>query len=770
MPAPRDRLAGLLGASAAPVAPCVQLTAKADDLRLEVEGVGRIRFPVPADQARQLIGRGVPARFGRGEETLTDPEVRDTWEVPRGLVRLDWTDALAGALTTVREQFGLPASCDLAADFHSLLVYEPGQFFLPHQDSEKHDTMIGTLVVTLPSAYSGGELVIHHSGESRTHRGWKRGLALVAFHADRRHEVRPVRSGYRIALTYNLLLEGEAGLPVAEDDTGVEELAQCLAQHFTTGVPHPYGEDRDPPTRLVYLLDHEYTERGLSWSRLKGVDIARGSRLQAAAQRANCEAVLALSDIQETWDADESEPDYRHHYQVDEDDAGTADDGEYEVRELIDSSVSLTRWIDQAGTSQNISLRVDDAEVCATTSSADLRPYSSQYEGYMGNYGNTLDRWYRRAAVVVWPSERSFANRAEAAPSWAIDQLLAQATAGDVAGARRAAATLAPFWDTVALPPDQGQLFLSVLRAADAVNDPQTAHLLVGRFLLEDLRVGHMAALAALAGRYGDAWVAERLREWFGRRESWSYGDQRDRMDWLTSLPEFCPALLTAGSSQPAATATHLLSLSWDSLSGHLRETLATRSPSHRTERLAGLGRSLAALLVAAATTGSADTREQAVEFCREHSDGLTACLISALRAAPTHVPDSHPAAGLDDLAAECARSLRARMSQPVRSDDDWSLNLPDGCTCELCQTLGAFLRDPTRRTFEWPLAERRRQHIHSRIDAHELPVSHRTRRSGRPYTLVLTKEPQLFEHERQARLMDQRDLDWLTTKWSPLC
>ena len=34
---------------------------------------------------------------------------------------------------------------------------------------------------------------------------------------------------------------------------------------------------------------------------------------------------------------------------------------------------------------------------------ATSQPYSLEYEGYMGNWGNTLDRWYHRAAVVVWP-------------------------------------------------------------------------------------------------------------------------------------------------------------------------------------------------------------------------------------------------------------------------------------------------------------------------------------------------------------------------------
>ena len=103
----------------------------------------------------------------------------------------------------------------------------------------------------------------------------------------------------------------------------------------------------------------------------------------------------------------------------------------------------------------------------------------------------------------------------------------------------------------------------------------------------------------------------------------------------------------------------------------------------------------------------------------------------------------------------------------PPRADDDWSIKLADGCTCELCRTLGTFLEDPVRRIVEWPLAEQRRRHIHSRIDAAELPVRHRTRRKGRPYTLVLTKSPDIFELERLTRNRDEADLEWLIAEWN---
>jgi hypothetical protein len=214
----------------------------------------------------------------------------------------------------------------------------------------------------------------------------------------------------------------------------------------------------DRPNRLVYLLDHEYTPRALKWSRLKGADASCVSLLREAANRADCEAILALADIKTTHSAfKDDDDDYRYgrrwddDYDEDEydDDDGSGDDIQYEIQELIDSEVALTHWTGPDGTRlEETSLPVDGTEVCASTPTGDLEAYSSQYEGYMGNWGNTLDRWYHRAAVVVWPRDRAFANRAETSPAWALDELAAMASAGDVPGAQATAATLAPFWDS----------------------------------------------------------------------------------------------------------------------------------------------------------------------------------------------------------------------------------------------------------------------------------------------------------------------------------
>jgi len=167
-------------------------------------------------------------------------------------------------------------------------------------------------------------------------------------------------------------------------------------------------------------------------------------------------------------------------------------------------------------------------------------------------------------------------------------------------------------------------------------------------------------------------------------------------------------------------------------------------------------------MLLSTAVVGAADLRDEVVAFLCQDNDDLVACAMSALRAARTAAPQTRGEAGLDVLARHCTTRLEARLAHPARAADDWSIELPKGCHCELCATLGAFLGDPARRSFEWPLAEQRRRHVHSRIDQAELPVHHQTRRSGRPYTLVLRKTDALFEREQQARRHDQADVAWL--------
>ncbi|GGS81480.1 hypothetical protein GCM10010176_026340 [Nonomuraea spiralis] len=763
----RERVAELLDASTEPAASSVYRKLPETELSVAVDGVGPLRFPVSDEQAAQLRGLGHRARFGRGEQTLTDPEVRDTWEIPKELVRVEWTAAFAAVLDGMRAELGLPPHCELTPELHSMLLYETGQFFLAHQDSEKDDAMVATLVVTLPSAHTGGELVVEHQGQTKKYRGLKTAASLVAFYADCRHQVLPVKTGNRVALTYNLLLTGDSQAAAA-DNPLVSELAAGLLTHFATPVVLPYSSRRgDPPARLAYLLDHEYTARGLSWSRLKGSDAARGALLRAAAERAGCEITLALAEIQETWDAYDPDEDedawYGDHEDEDPDehkDSESADDRQYVLQDLIETSTTLAHWIGpETGRLENISLDLSDAEVASTTPTADMTPYASEYEGYMGNYGNTLDRWYRRAAMVIWPRDQGFASRAEASPGWALDELTAMARSGEIAEAREAARSLESFWHAAGRYPDQTELLRKALEAARELDDAQIAAILLRPFALERLVPGHGPAIGGLAAHYGDIWIDGLLRDW---SESWrpgSHGLAQAPLEWLENLPRLCTALSVEGSPSITA-ARRIVELSWTMFAGQVGPALDGPLTSRREAWLTTLGAPCSGIIAAAAQLGSTGVLEDAHKLARTAGDRAHVLAMATLRAAGTHQ------AGFDELAGNCAERIRALLAQPQRALDDWSIELPTGCACELCEVLGTFLQHPERRALDWPLAKDRRRHVHARIDDAELPVRHETRRQGRPYTLVLTKAEALFERERIARERHEADLAWLTDKW----
>jgi hypothetical protein len=770
--AARDRLGKILRGDAEPVS-STERTVRMDALALDVEGFGRAKFPLTPAKARKLITLGKPARFGRGEDTLTDPEVRDTWEIPVGLVRATWDPrVLSDVLDTVKEDFGLPNAAELDVDLHSLLVYEPGQFFLRHQDTEKTDEMIGTLVVTLPSAYAGGELMIGRGEDWKAYRGSRDSLSLVAFYADCQHEVLKLRSGYRITLTYNLMLRGDTS-PCQEGDAGtVAELADLLREHFSAPATHSWGHRRaDPPSRLVYLLDHEYTPRALKWTRMKGADARRVPLLREAAETVGCEAILGLADVRTTHDAWPADEGYgyrrRRHYDEYED---SGDSAEYEINDLISTEVSLTHWTGPDGTRlEETSLSVDDTEVCASTPSGDLEPHESDYEGYMGNWGNTLDRWYHRGAIIVWPRPQAFANRAETSPGWALDEIVSIASSGDAVGTREAAATLEPVWSGLgrrnAVPP-----LGKALRAADAVADAKVAAMLLDPFKIQNLTEYDIEALGQVAARYGQDWTGKLLHGWFdGDRPAWDR--ETGLAGWVTRwLPGICTGLHGSGLD---GAARQLLDLAWEQIRRDTDTGLASSSPSHRDRKLGELGKPLAALLTAA--TRSASTLGTISGYVqRLEGDPVATLEIAVLRAAADLRAEAGSSTGpspeeveFRDLAADCTARLRCQLDRPQREPGDWSVTLPaGGCTCDLCAALQDFLAAPDRRTLEWPLAKQRRQHVHIRIDAAEVPVTHVTKRQGSPYILVLRKTDDLFASEQTARGQAHSDLKWLANEW----
>jgi hypothetical protein len=507
-------------------------------------------------------------------------------------------------------------------------------------------------------------------------------------------------------------------------------------------VTRPWSESTSPPpNRLVVLLDHQYSQRGLAAGRLKGRDVEWVGRLRAAGDRAGCVSGLALGEIKQTWSAyEEDDRSWRYTYGDDDDEEGYdgGDSASYDIGELIEDEISLGWW-QRAGIGQGeqIALAVDESEVCAVTPTASLTPYESEYEGYMGNYGNTLDRWYRRAALVIWPRDRDFVARAEADLSGAIAELQTRLSDGaDLEEAREDARGLIGLLGS-GWTGDLSQL----LTVADALDDAELAHGLLAQLPGEGLTAECAAPLAAVCARHGDAWARTLVDAWF-RPSRYHSG----RSDWTAStLTALATSLTRLGADSVVA---HLCRRLWASLSASITVAL-TMGPRARARNLESVLPAAEALFKAADPQVSGEF----VAALAAYDDGIRDLELPLLRGLRASAPP--------DLVADAVRRLELLIATTPRVADDWSI-VWAGCGCDLCARLQEFLADSSVVELDWPLRTDRRQHVHQRIESAELPVTHRTIRKGSPYILHLAKQRDLHEREAGERRQATADLVWL--------
>jgi hypothetical protein len=252
----RDRLAVLLASATERAAFSAARTAPASGLQLDVRGVGPIKLPVSRAQASQLCLVGRLARYGRGDQTLIDRGVRDTWEIPKSRVKIDkrrWDQTLVPVLDRLGRDLGVSSGRKLRAEFQSMLVYGPGQFFVEHQDSEKDDAMVGSLVVALPSTFKGGALEVRHGGRTATYRGASTGHIRGVEHDRAVIDQIAVRFTDAAGVAPNI-----ASLVMGHP---IPELRMAHTRSLSSGEPLPPGGRQDGARKLAaYLAESQKAE------------------------------------------------------------------------------------------------------------------------------------------------------------------------------------------------------------------------------------------------------------------------------------------------------------------------------------------------------------------------------------------------------------------------------------------------------------------------------------------------------------------------------
>ena len=371
--------------------------------RVEVDGAGMLSFPVPEFQVRALIEVAERAPYGRGPDTLVDTSVRDCWQIDPARIRLAggvWPDTLAKILDSAAAGLGCPSG-QLDAHLYKLLIYETGGFFSAHRDTEKADGMIATLSVSLPAEGRGGELIVRHRGREIAldmNAGEPSELAFAAFYTDCTHEVRPMVEGHRLSLVFNLCLR--AGDPdTAREAPDYTEQIASIADRLVER-----QHDDHATEKLVWLLDHEYSEAGLSFDTLKNADAAVVQTLAVATERADCELCAAIVHIVEQGDA-LFDGNNVHRWRGSR---TGADD--MEIGYLYDSRQWLDGWVDRDGRQPPLGgIELRPGELLPRGALDDAEPDEQWLHEASGNEGVSLERAYRHAALVIWPRSKTLA-------------------------------------------------------------------------------------------------------------------------------------------------------------------------------------------------------------------------------------------------------------------------------------------------------------------------------------------------------------------------
>jgi 2OG-Fe(II) oxygenase superfamily len=242
---------------------------------ISVQGVGTISFPLMKCAVEPVKAAATKAPFGLGNETLLDDTIRDAWQIEASKVTFGggsiWDDFLKKVVN--KACFGLGISDEdvkakgIHANLYKMLLYETGGHFTPHRDTEKEDGMFGTLIVQLPSAYSGGDISVKHGDQTKAISLFEESDSsyhVVAFFADCEHQLHPVTSGVRLCLVFNLVALPKKKAPNNALSEKTEAALNSIAEKWKA--------DKGSVARLGYQLGHHYTPYSFGFSSLKGKD------------------------------------------------------------------------------------------------------------------------------------------------------------------------------------------------------------------------------------------------------------------------------------------------------------------------------------------------------------------------------------------------------------------------------------------------------------------------------------------------------------------
>ncbi|KAG9599234.1 hypothetical protein KCU86_g2691, partial [Aureobasidium melanogenum] len=340
----------------------------------DIKGTGRFATMRRLDQIvdRQVRLLGIDDTPGHdGEETIVDTSVRNTRGLSPDRFSLGehWRPYVDSITVLERSELGVKGD-GIHAELYKMLLYEKGAMFKRHADSEKAPGMFGTLVISLPSAYWGGAVVVSHNGQRcllQTHKH-----EYLACYSDVLHEVQEVTSGYRWVLTYNLV---QTEFEHLNSTASAEQKFRGIFTEWNKINKNGSGE----ADRIIYQLDHKYTDASIRLQTLKGSDLLKSQLLFSVGNQMGYALYLASLEKQVHYSAESGYHGYRSRY--DDEEEGGSDGEVHAIEDVLEESRTLTRVVDPDGLVVITDLAIEEEDILQEEPYEDCDPDEHEYEG-----------------------------------------------------------------------------------------------------------------------------------------------------------------------------------------------------------------------------------------------------------------------------------------------------------------------------------------------------------------------------------------------------
>jgi hypothetical protein len=151
--------------------------------------------------------------------------------------------------------------------------------------------------------------------------------------------------------------------------------------------------------KMIYRLEHNYTDAGIRLDTLKGMDLLRAQRLLSVGNQLGYTLYLADMEKHAHGSVEIRDRYERSRYYDSEEDR--SDDELHDIQEIFEESLKLTRVVDTEGNVLVTNFDIEEGEVLRSDSYEDRDPDAHEYSRSQ-EYST---HWYKDSVLILVPDE-----------------------------------------------------------------------------------------------------------------------------------------------------------------------------------------------------------------------------------------------------------------------------------------------------------------------------------------------------------------------------